>query len=244
MKKYITLNDIVIKIEYIEEDNRNAGYNIGDLLNMPHLNNDWVSCPHVNKGQLDRMNLIGNKYTNSILYYYCSHRENEENVPNISRIVDSVETYKTNNKDTLKNMIDIVKDSKTLCVHVRNGDLHTEPDFIKLIINISHKVDKIIILSGIHLDNQYVSEKNKKQNFMNTMNVLLKKENVYIYLADPDVHLSLMSEASNLLLHKGGFSCLGSILSTGKLYITKYFTYSTKSNWIDKVNKKYIFLNC
>jgi hypothetical protein len=79
---------------------------------------------------------------------------------------------------------------------------------------------------------------------MKTMNnILAKRDNVYIYLNSPDIHLSIMSEATNLLVHKGGFSCLGSIVCGGNLFITNYFIYAKRTNWISKVNKKYTNLS-
>jgi hypothetical protein len=72
------------------------------------------------------------------------------------------------------------------------------------------------------------------------MNIILSQgSNIYIYLNNADVHLSLMSKASNLLLHRGGYSALGSIVSTGNLFITKQFYHAFQKNWIDKVNKPY-----
>lgn len=52
-----------------------------------------------------------------------------------------------------------------------------------------------------------------------------------------------MSIASNLLVHKGGFSCLGSIVCNGNLFITPYFTVAKCENYISKVNKKYTMLS-
>ena len=74
-------------------------------------------------------------------------------------------------------------------------------------------------------------------------NILAQRDNIYIYLSSPDVHLSIMSEATNLLLHKGGFSCLGSIVCNGNLFITNYFIVAKCNNWISKVNKKYTNLS-
>ena len=74
-------------------------------------------------------------------------------------------------------------------------------------------------------------------------NILAKRNNIYIYLNSSDIHLSIMSEASNLLVHKGGFSCLGSIVCKGNLLITKYFLFEKCENWKNKVNKKYIYIN-
>jgi hypothetical protein len=129
-------------------------------------------------------------------------------------------------------------------VHVRSGDKDTENDFINLISRLSHKFKKIILLSGIHLDIHFRNNENKIQNFQKTINSILNhNNNIFIFLNSADVHLSIMSKASNLLLHKDGFSSLGSILSTGELFVTKYFYQINHPRWKSQVNKKYTFLH-
>jgi hypothetical protein len=190
------------------------------------------------------MNLIGTHYEDSVLNYYCSTRENrEEPVPNIDRIINSVDHFRGKNETLLEEISIIVKEPDVCCVHVRNGDLHTEGDYIKIIIKLSYLFKKIIILSGIHLDSYFKGEAKKKENFLNTMNNILQmRDNIYLYLNTPDMHLSVMAMASNLLIHKGGFSCLGSILCKGNLFITHHFTIAKCNNWLEKVNKKYSLL--
>jgi hypothetical protein len=241
LKRILNESDIVITDKIIPEDGRKGGYNIGDLLNMPHLANIWGSSPHADLGALNRMKLLANNYKDSVLDYYCSGRINdEENVPNINLIKNAVEQFKTKNQEILEDIRIVVKEGNVCCVHIRNGDLDTELDFIKIIIRLSYKFNKIIILSGVHLDCNFKDEIQKKRNFLNTMNnILAQRDNIYIYLSSADIHLSIMSEASNLLVHKGGFSCLGSIVCNGNLFITNYFSVAKCNNWISKVNKKY-----
>lgn len=237
MKKMITIEDIYKDNIVISEDTRQAGYNLGDLLNMPYLNEQWNNNPHHNNDALERMNLLSKYYKNSILEYYCKDRTENECVPNIVRIVDSVNKF---NEHFNNPIFDIITKQTTLCVHIRNGDLETETDYINLIKYLSTQYEIVIILSGIHVDTYFKSDEDKNKNFLNTINTILG-ENIFIYLNSPDIHLSIMSQASNLLLHKGGFSCLGSIVSTGNLFITKYFCPAKKDNWINVVNKKYTF---
>jgi hypothetical protein len=245
MKRNISDNDIIIRDNFIKEDERNAGYNLGDLLNMPSLLGIWNQKPHHDSYSLYRMNLLGDMYNDSILSYYCLNRENnDEIVPNINLIVNSTQSFIEKNTDTYKHIFDIVKDPENCCVHIRNGDCRTEDDYINLVINLSHKFKKIIILSGVHLDTYFSDNENKIKNFKNTINSILEKnENIFILLESVDIHLSIMAKASNLLLHKGGFSCLGSIVSSGNLFITKYFGYNNCNIWKNMVNKEYTILN-
>ncbi len=244
MLKQLVYEDVKLYEKEIEEDTRKAGYNIGDLLNMPFLDNTWISNPHQDKDLLNRMNLIGENYKGSILNYYCEHRMPTDPVPNINLIVESVAYYNEMNKHKYEDILKIVKDKDTLCVHVRSGDLMTELEFINKIEQLSYKFKKIILLSGIHGDQYFADHHNKKMRFVITMNHILNKNrnDSYIYLNEPDVHLMIMMNASNLLVHKGGFSCLGSIISTGQLFVSNMFYHLYKDNWRKYVKKPYIMI--
>jgi hypothetical protein len=52
--------------------------------------------------------------------------------------------------------------------------------------------------------------------------ILERNENIYLHMDSPDNHLAIMRKASNLLLHKGGFSMLGYIVATGNVFITAF----------------------
>jgi len=244
MFKTLVYEDIQIHEKIIEEDTIKAGYNIGDLLNMPFLDNTWPSNPHMSKVLLDLMNLVSNHYKGSILNYYCEHRKQSDPVPNINLIVESVAYYNEMNKHNYEGILNIVKDKDTLCVHVRSGDLPTEIEFISKIEQLSYRFKKIILLSGIHADQRFADHHTKKMRFLSTMNHILNnnKNDSYIYLSDPDVHLMIMMNASNLLVHKGGFSCLATIISTGQLFTTNIFYHLYKDNWKKYVNKPYIMI--
>jgi hypothetical protein len=243
MLRSISRDDVIIYDKPLDKDGRAAGYNLGDLLNMPSLYDHWGQNPHATSCALERMNLLGTNYEKSVLWYYCANRKEDDIVPDINLIKDSVLKFTTDNIHCFSDIVDIVKDPKCICVHVRNGDSDTELEFINHIEKISHSFDKVVLLSGIHLDTVFKQDEEKIANFLTTINNILKlNSNIYIYLGKADVHLSIMMHASNLLLHKSGFSCLGSIVSTGNLYITEYFGYIDKSRWLAQVNKPYKIL--
>ena len=59
MKQKIDYYDIEIYgNRTINEDPINAGYNLGDLLNMPFLYGIWEQNPHGGKERLDRRNKV------------------------------------------------------------------------------------------------------------------------------------------------------------------------------------------
>jgi hypothetical protein len=158
-----------------------------------------------------------------------------------------VNLYTNKNAENYKDIFELVKNPKTLCVHVRNNDLHTEESYKNCIINMSKAFDTIILLSGIHSANgpYEFKDHHRFENFTNTMNsILSKNNNIYIYINNADVHLSLMMNSYNLLVHKGGFSCLGSIVQTGNLFITNLFNnYVTSENWKKYINKPYTIIH-
>jgi hypothetical protein len=227
MKRNINYYDIQIYGNpEIKEDPINAGYNLGDLLNMPFLYGVWDQNPHGSEDRLDRMNIIGNNYPNSILSHYISERPEEEPVPNIERIINATEKYienKNKHPDTcLKEIFQKVGDPNCLTIHVRCGDLLVEEEYIEKIIEFSQKYETVILLSGINMDEHYLDDHLKKCNFVYFMNrILERKDNIYLHMDSPDNHLAIMRKSANLLLHKGGFSMIGYIVATGKVFITE-----------------------
>jgi hypothetical protein len=230
---HIKPEDIEIYGINIPEDTRAAGYNIGDLLNMPHLADYWDAQPHHTTEALDRMNLIGEKYIGSILHYYIESRPSSEIVPNIPRIMEALSKYTETNRHKWENMIAEVSDSENLCVHIRNGDIHVETYFLDLIADLSHKYKKVYIISGLHLDQVFMDDNAKISNYLLYINnILSRNDNIHLVSADPDEHLCLMSKSANLLLHKGGYSTLGLIANDhGNLYVTQLLRTVTCEKW-------------
>ena len=223
MKRNIDYYDIQIYGNpEIKEDPINAGYNLGDLLNMPFLYGVWDQNPHGGKERLDRMNIIGKAYSDSILSNYISERPGDEPVPNIERIVNATEKYIEKKNINLEEIFQKVGESTCICVHVRCGDLLVEQEYTDKIHEFSQKYETVILLSGINMDEHYLDDHLKKCNFMFFMNRILERnENIYLHMDSPDNHLAIMRKSANLLLHKGGFSMLGYIVATGKVFITE-----------------------
>jgi hypothetical protein len=223
MKREVNYYDIQIYGNpEIKEDPIHAGYNLGDLLNMPFLYGVWDQNPHGGKERLERMNIIGKGYSGSILSNYISERPEEEAVPNIERIVNATEKYIYENAKPLEEIFKKVRDLKCLTVHVRCGDLLVEDEYIERITEFSQKYNTVILLSGINMDEHYLDDHLKKCNFRYFMNKILERnEKIILHLDSPDNHLAIMRNSANLLLHKGGFSMLGYIVATGKVFVTE-----------------------
>jgi hypothetical protein len=250
LKKNINLEDIVLcdsKIyaywynpELKKTVKNSSCYNVGDILNMPHLSGVWPEKIYLSK-KIKTDDII---YDETIINLYEKNKPDDEIVPNIPRIINSVNEFTEKYKQHYINIYNFVKNPKCMCVHVRSGDKDVLTDhFINVIYDFSQKFDYIILLSGVHSATYAKSHDEKVNNFFIDINKILNlNSNIYIYLDIPDVHLSIMMNASNLLLHCGGFSAVASIISTGNLYITKKFNHAFSENWIKKVNKKYILV--
>lgn len=238
-------NEISIFGTNISSDTRSAGYNIGDLLNIPHLAGFWQATPHNSPEDLSRLYTIGEYYKRSMLSYYIEARPYDEVVPSIYRIKGALERCICNRtkeeEDELLPFIDVVQDQNTLCVHIRCGDKIVEAEFIALIQDFAKKITRVFIFSGLHLDEYFVSNEAKKRNFLQTMNHLLTADNIHLVLCDPDIHLILMMKASNLLLHKGGFSAIGLIVGRGNIFVTKLLDVLNET-WKTNVDTKYTFI--
>jgi len=246
--RVITRKDISILNQKVPGDSLDAGYNVGDLLNMPALSGVWEQTPHKDEITLYRMHLIACFYKNSVLDRYCrsrNHSDPKEIIPNVDRIRVSLSEYTRENQYNFKDALDIAQKKTTLCIHLRNGDIDSESAYIKLIKKLSSQYDTILLLSGIHRDSHYKDLTTKQENFISTLNdILSSSPNIYLYMAEPDIHLSIMMHASNLLVHKMGFSCLGSIVSKGNLFITPIFHFQLCPKWQAAVgDKQYTMLS-
>jgi len=246
LHKQLSLDDIKIYGISQPHDKRNAGYNIGNLLNMPYLHgiSGWEILPINNdESTLSRLYIIGNTYYKSILNYYIANRKIGDHVPHIPNILLALDKYIEQNENILNDIKEIISNNNYLCIHVRCGDLLVEDDFIKLIYMMSLKYEKVIILAGIHLDEHFANNDTKKNVFFNFINFILKQNNnIFVNLDTPDMHLAIMRMSANLLLHKGTYSTLGYIISTGNLYITKYFEADKQDIFKKNVGLKHKFI--
>jgi hypothetical protein len=241
--KIINKNNIVI-YDKIENQINNTGYNLGDLLNCPYYLDAWSQNPHASNYMLTMMNTKSQLYTNSILNNYCNNRPSNENVPNIERLNNSILKYINNNNFFINNIYNFVQQSDILCVHVRSGDKgHIDKEYINIIYNLSLQFKEVILFSGIHSDERYSNNKNSINTLIVDLNFILQKNNnISVYIDTADNHISLMSVASNLLLHKGGFSIIGSLVCKGNIFLTNNFESINLTRW-KELNIKYTLLN-
>ena len=139
----------------------------------------------------------------------------------------------------MKKINEKIQDIDNICIHVRSGDKSVERQFIELVEKLSKKYKNVYVMSGVHMDQYFEKNEIKITNFLNAMNnILINNGNIHMILAEPDDHLAIMYNARNLLLHKGGFSVLGSIINHGQLFVTPLMT-TVKSNfWTHYVKRE------
>lgn len=225
---------------YDNNDINTNGYNIGDLLNMPSFWAGWNRIPHHDQDKYNAYLSVANNYPNTIVYYYSKLRIDEtEPIPNMQKLEDAVKLYIKNND--LSNIINIVNDDNTLCVHLRSGDKGIVEDYyIDKINNLADKYNKIIILSGIHSDQNFESNEQSKKNLIKSLQKI-NNNKIEVHIDKPDNHLVMMNKSKNLLIHKGGFSILGSIIFNGNnLYYTHLFEAHNNNEIVDYIKNKKI----
>jgi hypothetical protein len=215
----------------LEGEQRRLGYNIGDLLNMPCFTDtlsETTGCEEAS-----------HVFTGSIVDLYCRQKPPEEYVPNIQRICDSTQNYLDANYSRLERIINFVKRETCLCVHLR---LHSgDQPFVGVIKQLSTHYRYVLILSGIHDDQRFGDHNTTIRNFVTGINhILSQNSNMYFYSDTPDAHLAIMRSASHLMVHQGGLSALGAIVSTGQLFVTPSFKHAIRQKWRDMIGKNLI----
>lgn len=221
-------------------DINNVTYNIGDLLLMPKL---YCQSDFKDTSILPAYYDTIKTYPNSILSIYEKLRKNkEEIIPNIDILKKATDNYILLHPE-LNNLLDIINNDDVLCIHLRGGNVNVEEEYIDKIKNISKNYKKIIICTGIHGNNNKNewNEAELKNNLLNTINSI-NIPNIEINLEPADTHLCIFRKCKNLLIHKGGFSCLGSLLFNGThLYITNIFDVNKYLNCENSIWKNSVF---
>jgi len=245
--KYMSLLSLISEDDievYIDTSVNKYGYNLGDFLNAPYYMGLWKQNPHNSDELLERLNNMAKHYPKTILGLYCDGRPSNEPVPSVARLKYATDIYLKNNKDTIKEIYNEVLEDATLCVHLRTGDYGLVSDFfINVIYQLSLKYKKVILFTGIHADQSWNKLDTSKNNCTTSINTILSKNtNIYVNLNNADVHLSLLSIAKNVLLHRNGFSILASLVGTGNLFVTDEFSAVTNHNWLREMNNKKIIL--
>jgi hypothetical protein len=205
-------------------------YNLGDQLLIPKNSGyaDWIEMK-----EHDHYRKTINDYPDSFLAIYESLRKSpDELIPNIENIQKGIDVYIERNKSNKEFMelLHFVNNKDVLCVHVRSGDYgEIKDEFKNIIIKLKNKFKYVVIMCGIHNDPSNVSA---QYTLIDSIKKIFgeenDKQNIFISIEDPDVHLSMFRSCQNLLLHKNGFSILAGFIFKGdKLFMCKEILYES-----------------
>ena len=130
-----------------------------------------------------------------------------------------------------------VRQPRTLTVHIRIGDMgDARHGFFNHLEKLLGGFDSCLVLLGLHMTTVLGGPDGSDiilKSYVETIRTcLLLSKKIRISCASADEHLCIMYEASNLLVHRGGFSLLGMILCKGKVFYT--------SEMEPRMNKKLI----
>jgi hypothetical protein len=217
---------------------------------MPYYWTGWNQNPHNSQEYYNMACNTAQDNPDTILGKYYSSRSNDEIIPNLNRLSNVIDNYINDTKIYNLDIIKIIKDSNTLTVHLRSGDRGIiSNSYIKKIDDLFKKFDKVILLSGVNRS-RYIEDENSehnvtcKKNLLESYNKILKlNNNIFVYLDIPDIHISIMKLSSNLLLHKGGFSVIGSFINNNNIFVTNELSAINDNKWKNEViNKNITFL--
>jgi hypothetical protein len=245
LKRSILIDDL--KIYDLDKKFGKTGYNISDLLNMPYYWAGWNQNPHADISIYETSCETAKNNPDTILGKYYSSRPSDENIPNLNRLSNVIDDYINDNKIKNLDIINIIENTNTLTVHLRSGDYGiVSKNYVDTIYNLSKKFDKVILLSGVNRfiyceDENSEHNLNSKNNLLKSYNEILKtNNNIYVYFDIPDVHISIMRLASNLLVQRGGFSIMGTFINNNNIFITNELQTINNPNWKNEVINKNI----
>jgi len=246
LKQKISLNDI--QIYDIGPSFGKTGYNISDLLNMPHFWAGWNQNPHSADllYNIARETALNNPKT--ILGKYYLSRFNDEKIPNINRLIDVIDEYIFDNHINRLEIYKYIIDENVLFVHVRSGDYGViSSSYLNIIGRLSKFFKKLVLLAGVNrstfVDDNQDSEHNLqcRKNLLTSLNLIFEQgSNIYAYFDIPDIHISIMRLCKNLLVHKGGYSVLGSFINNNNIYYTDELPCKDNKKWLDITKYKNI----
>lgn len=237
---YIFILNVVTDVRQVEkyhESQYSKLYNMGDILNLPRLHESITSAyqkiPHYDYWQYER---ACTTFVPSVVSYYCALRQDEnEIIPNATKVRQAVKLYFEEHGRDMKYINDIQTDT-SLCVHVRSGDKGLlSANFLQAIRSLSFNYSSIYFLSGIHnaAKGKHVNDRQTLDSSISLIRKSIINPNTKLVFTSntPDTDICFMMKCRNLLLHKGGFSELGSFVFEGdKLYITESFPFDRRKD--------------
>jgi len=219
-----------------EDTAHGRAYRLGDKLQMPrvccsqhHTNPVWAG-PDVAK----RAAAYAEDFPGTILHRYYQYDDAEELPPSVTRLERAVNDYLDANR--IEELTKEVNRDDTLVIHIRTGDYgNLRSDVIQHMGSVAQGFRKHIVCLGMHNTFTYYHGRSENETFLNfhdaCKDILRQLGNTCkILLGGADQHCSIMCKARNLYVHKGGFSCLVSLLCRGNIYCSPKFAPLSEDN--------------
>ena len=191
-------------------------YNLGDLLNAPIMMKGSKTWSPVG-------NCLSPDWPGSIKNIYCKlkGRMPELDVATFRR---AILQYFQENENACAHLIEKASKESAFCIHIRTGDTGiVEKKYVNAIIKVAQNFKNCYILTGVHGGRHaplWLAIKRTRQ----SLNFIVRKLSKVEYIVgSADEHMVMMAFAKNLIIHKGGFSLLGSLACQGNVYTTDLF---------------------
>ena len=213
------------------------GYNVGDILNMPsfHTQHSW---PPQGIGYTETVaSKLARTFKNSVLGLYFvdqNHGDDKvyERTPSIPRIKHAVDFYGTWIMDENVKYFcdDLLPKKSTILVHLRScDDKQLSESYVQNIYTVSKQFDTVVLTGGCHADERYANHATAASNLFYGVDLVYNKmrdKGVACKLLmfpnyNPDDALYAFRIASNVMVERGGYAALGSLLTQGNVYLDK-----------------------
>ena len=241
----------------IDKDNSNwfgrrITYSVGDCLRLPRIyyrnhkvpvlpDGDARARPLPARPMREVVSIVKNNiWKDSLLYKYYLDIDMDECQPNMQRFINIVDDMDYSNFDV--KIFDTIKETGTLVCHIRTGDCgNLEKETLSQLQKLRSQFDVCLIClgmewsdaPGLYWDRHGDKKDDIIKHFFTTCSQLLCSlgDNTSIIKAEPDYHICMFRHSKNLFVHKGGFSCIGSLICKGNIYCSKEFVpFSNEKN--------------
>lgn len=192
-------------------------YDAGDLVNVPHiyLDGGWPGYPSETARAMAR----------SLPYSMLARYKwivGDSILPDPAAMREAISATRHAVTDqTVLDLMELASEERTLVVHMRTGDFvliyGMDDEFTAYVKALSAGFSHVLILTGINNgcpDTTPADTLNAAYEHVDRVMAAIPGARLIVH-GTPDDHLSVMSVARHLVLHRGGYSMLAGILNAG-----------------------------